>query len=123
LFREQGFSIAATAGTAAALTAAGIEVATVVAKLGDVEGHDAVELLSSGQVDLVVNSPRGRGPRADGRHIRVAAASHEVPLLTTGAAALAAARGMADWARHELRVRTLQEYHEGVSDSQLSLPL
>ena len=34
-----------------------------------------------------------------------------------------AARGMVDWARHELRVRTLQEYHEGVSDSQLSLPL
>jgi hypothetical protein len=30
---------------------------------------------------------------------------------------------MADWARHEIRVRTLQEYHQGVSDAQLSLPL
>jgi carbamoyl-phosphate synthase large subunit len=123
LFRGQGFAIAATAGTARALTDAGVDVAMVVAKLGDGDGHDAVELLASGKVDLVVNSPRGRGPRADGRHIRVAAASHEVPLLTTGAAALAAARGMADWARHEIRVRTLQEYHQGVSDAQLSLPL
>jgi hypothetical protein len=46
-----------------------------------------------------------------------------VPLLTTGAAAVAAARGMADWGRHELQVRTLQEYHRGVSGDQLSLPL
>ena len=123
LFREQGFAIAATAGTAQALTDAGIEVATVVAKLGETGGHDSVELIADGQVDLVVNSPRGRGPRSDGRYIRIAAAAHDVPLLTTGAAALAAARGMADWARHELQVRTLQEYHQGVSDDQLRLPL
>ena len=123
LFREQGFAIAATAGTAQALTHAGIDVATVVAKLGETGGHDSVELIADGRVDLVVNSPRGRGPRADGRYIRIAAAAHDVPLLTTGAAALAAARGMADWARHELQVRTLQEYHQGVSDDQLRLPL
>ena len=123
LFREQGFAIVATAGTAQALIDAGIEVATVVAKLGEPDGHDSVELIADGQVDLVVNSPRGRGPRADGRYIRIAAAAHQVPLLTTGAAALAAARGMADWARHELQVRTLQEYHQGVSDDQLTLPL
>ncbi len=44
-------------------------------------------------------------------------------MLTTAAAGLAAARGMADWSRHELRVRTLQEYHQGVTADQLSLPL
>ena len=91
-------------------SAAGVPVATVVAKLGE-PGTDAVELISSGKVDLVVNSPRGRGPRADGAHIRAAADAHRVPLLTTGAAGLAAAGGMADWQRHELRVRSLQEYH------------
>jgi carbamoyl-phosphate synthase large subunit len=98
-------------------------VATVVAKLGEADGHDAVELIRSRKVDLVVNSPRGRGPRADGRHIRVEAASAGIPVVTTVAAGLAAARGMADWARHELRVRTLQEYHRGVTADQLSLPL
>ena len=36
-------------------------------------GVDAVDLISSGKVDLVVNTPRGRGPRADGMHIRRAA--------------------------------------------------
>ncbi len=48
------------------------------------------------------------------------AAAHGVPVTTTAAAALAAARGMADWSRHELRVRTLQEYHRGVNADQLS---
>src|SRR5690606_12889176 len=69
-FVELGFSIAATPGTAAYLREHGIDVATVVAKIGDPSGHDAVELIASGKVDMVVNSPRGRGPRADGAHIR-----------------------------------------------------
>jgi carbamoyl-phosphate synthase large subunit len=123
LFRRLGFAIAATAGTAAFLAERGIEVATVVAKLGEESGHDAVELIESGQVDLVVNSPRGRGPRADGAHIRRAAAAAGIPVVTTAAAGLAAARGMVDWSQHELRVRTLQEYHRGVTADQLSLPL
>jgi carbamoyl-phosphate synthase large subunit len=123
LFRQLGFAIAATAGTARYLEDHGIEVATVVAKLGEADGHDAVELIRSRKVDLVVNSPRGRGPRADGRHIRAEAASAGIPVVTTVSAGLAAARGMADWAHHELRVRTLQEYHRGVTADQLSLPL
>ena len=113
-FRELGFSIAATSGTAAHLRAAGVEVGTVVAKLGEPDGHDAVDLIESGEVVLVVNSPRGRGPRADGAHIRSAAGTHRVPLLTTGAAGLAAANGMADRDAHALVVRPLQEYHAGV---------
>jgi carbamoyl-phosphate synthase large subunit len=122
-FVDLGFSIAATPGTAEHFRAHGIDVATVVAKIGDPSGHDAVELISSGKVDMIVNSPRGRGPRADGAHIRAAAGTHGVPLLTTAAAGLAAANGMADWMRHELKVRSLQEYHRGVSNDQLELPL
>ena len=113
-FRELGFSIAATSGTAEHLTRNGIEVATVVAKIGEPDGQDAVDLIESGEVVLVVNSPRGRGPRADGAHIRAAAGKHNIPLLTTGAAGLAAVNGMADRAAHPLEVRPLQEYHRGV---------
>jgi carbamoyl-phosphate synthase large subunit len=122
-FVDLGFAIAATPGTAEFFREHGIDVATVVAKIGDPSGHDAVELISSGKVDMIVNAPRGRGPRADGAHIRSAAGTHGVPLLTTAAAALAAANGMADWVRHEIRVRSLQEYHRGVSNDQLALPL
>ena len=109
-----GLDVAATSGTADHLRANGVPVSTVVAKLGE-EGTDAVELVRSGAVQLVVNSPRGRGPRADGAHIRAAAGAQGIPLLTTGKAALAAARGLADWRTHPLAVRTLQEYHRGIT--------
>jgi len=113
-FVEQGLSIAATAGTAAYLEAQGVPVETIVAKVGSGEsGVDAVELIRSGKVQLVVNTPRGRGPRADGAHIRRAANVHRVACLTTVAAALAAAAGIADRSVHPLTVRTLQEYLAG----------
>jgi carbamoyl-phosphate synthase large subunit len=111
-FARLGFALAATSGTAAFLEAAGLEVATVVAKVGEAgPAADAVELISSGRVQLVVNTPRGRGPQADGLHIRAAAVRFGVPCLTTVAAARAAAAGMADWRRHPLAVVSLQEVH------------
>jgi carbamoyl-phosphate synthase large subunit len=121
-FVEAGFTIAATAGTADALDAAGVPVATRVAKVGEPTGTDAVELIASGKVDLVVNSPRGRGARADGAHIRSEAAVHNIPCLTTAAAGLAAASGIRDRAAHATRVRTLQEFHAGVDGDQPRLP-
>jgi len=107
-----GFGLVATKGTAELLTRSGVTVDIVVAKVGeDGEGPHALELIESGRVQLVVNTPRGRGPRADGQYIRVAALAHHVPCLTTLAAAKAAVAGIADWATHPLEVRTLQELH------------
>jgi carbamoyl-phosphate synthase large subunit len=91
-----------------------------VAKVGEETGTDAVDLIASGKVQLVVNTPRGRGPRADGAHIRAAANVHKVPSVTTVAAARAAAAGIADWAAHRLSVKSLQEHLVG---DQLRLPL
>ena len=73
-----------------------------------------MQLISDGQIQLVVNSPRGRGPRSDGAYIRAAAGLHRVPLLTTAAAALAAANGIGDTLLYPPAVRSLQEYHAGV---------
>jgi carbamoyl-phosphate synthase large subunit len=119
---EAGFSIAATSGTAAYLQAAGVPVATVVAKVAATAAGipgapeaavDAVELIRSGQVQLVVNTPRGRGPRADGAHIRRAAHQYKVPLLTTVAAARAAAAGVLERGKQPFSVKSLQEHHSG----------
>ena len=121
-FTDLGLSIVATSGTAAHLRDNGLPVAEVVAKLGE-DGTDAVELIRSGAIQMVVNSPRGRGPRADGEHIRAAASAGGIPLLTTAAAALAAARGLADWRHFPLEVRTLQAYHRGITrDPEVSVP-
>ncbi|MGQ0804030.1 MAG: carbamoyl-phosphate synthase large subunit [Actinomycetota bacterium] len=123
-FAELGFSLVATTGTATALEQEGIPVEAVVAKVGQAEsgaggeGMSAVDLISSGKVDLVVNTPRGRGPRADGAHIRRAATAHGVACITTVAAARAAAAGIAEWTTRVPEVRSLQEYHR---DGQLRL--
>ena len=111
-FVELGFSIAATAGTAAFLEDAGVPVKTVVAKVGDgTDQPDAVDLIAGGEVQVVVNTPRGRGSRADGAHIRSACTVHCVVCLTTVAAARAAAAGIAEWGATTLSVRSLQEHH------------
>ncbi|HEV7525083.1 MAG TPA: carbamoyl-phosphate synthase large subunit [Acidimicrobiia bacterium] len=115
-FFDLGFSIAATVGTARLLESKRVRVDTVVAKVGEDVGVDAVELISSGKVDLVINTPRGRGPRADGMHIRRAAIVHGVACITTVAAAVAAAAGITEEAEREPDVRSLQEYH---ADGQL----
>jgi carbamoyl-phosphate synthase large subunit len=109
---DLGFEIVATGGTAAALEEAGVPVARRVGKLGDGSGDETVvDLIERGEIHLVVNSPKGRGPRADGGYIRAAAGVAGIPLLTTASAALAAAEGMADWASHDLEVKALQEFH------------
>ncbi len=117
-FAALGFSLAATAGTAALIEASGIPVQTVVAKVGEDVGVDAVDLIESGRVELVVNTPRGRGPRADGAHIRRAALSSGVACVTTVAAGLAAASGIEEVVTRDPVVRSLQEYHR---DGQMRL--
>ena len=109
-----GYRLVATAGTADRLRRGGVPVSVEVAKLGDGEGRHAVDLIEAGEVQLVINSPRGRGPRADGDHIRSAAGRAGLPLLTTGAAAVAAAEGLRDLRDHRPEVLSLQEYHRGL---------
>ena len=117
IFHELGYRLAATAGTAQLLRRGGVPVAVEVAKLSDNEGRHAVDLIEAGEVQLVVNSPRGRGPRADGAHIRSAAGRAGLPLVTTGAAALATAdglRGLRGLRGRRPTVRSLQEYHRSL---------
>ncbi len=115
-FSRLGFLIAATEGTAAYLQSAGIPIHRLVAKVGFESARadelaDAVELISSGAISFVVNTPRGRGARADGAYIRRAASANGVPIVTTTRAALAAARGIAESRDSGVTVESLQELH------------
>ena len=71
----------------------------------------AVNLIASGDISFVINTPQGRGGRTDGEAIRKAANVHRVCSVTTVEAALAAAQGMAEQIHHPLEVKSLQEYH------------
>ncbi len=107
-----GFRLAATVGTAGYLRANDVTVDTLVGKvgLGDL-AVDAVTMIASGDVQMVVNTPSGSSARSDGAAIRKASVGHGVACVTTLSAGFAAAKGIADTREHGWRVRTLQELH------------
>ncbi|HEX2025547.1 MAG TPA: carbamoyl-phosphate synthase large subunit, partial [Actinomycetota bacterium] len=106
---DLGFDVVATRGTAALLARSGIDV-SCVAKVS--EGHpNAVDLIASGRVDLVINTPFGREPRSDGAAIRMAAAAGGVPCVTTLQGVYAAVQGIEALRRGADEPRSLQEYH------------
>jgi carbamoyl-phosphate synthase large subunit len=110
--RDLGFSIAATVGTAGYLRAHDVTVATLVGKVGLADlGVNAVHMIATGEVHLVVNTPSGGGARADGAQIRTICVALSVPCLTTLSAGFAAAKGIADTRSQGWRVRSLQELH------------
>jgi carbamoyl-phosphate synthase large subunit len=112
LLVELGFTVAATVGTAGYLRAHDVPVGTLVGKIGLADmGADAVSMIRSGEVQLVVNTPSGGGARADGASIRTTCVVHAVPCLTTLSAGFAAAKGIADTRSHGWRVHSLQELH------------
>jgi carbamoyl-phosphate synthase large subunit len=77
---------------------------------------NACDLILTGEVDLVINTPFGRGSRTDGYFIRTAAARARVPCITTLPGASAAIQGIEAMARAEpgSEPYSLQEYHAGV---------
>ena len=110
--RELGFSIAATVGTAGFLRSRGVMVDILVGKIGAADlGVDAVSLIASGRVNMVINTPSGRSARADGAAIRMACTVHKVACLTTLSAAQAAVVGIGDTREQGWRVASLQELH------------
>jgi len=107
---DLGFEVLATAGTAQVLRRNGVD-ATVVPKHSSGEPRDAVACILAGEVDLVINTPFGVGPRVDGYEIRAACVAREVACVTTIQAAGAAVQGIEALVRGEIGVRSLQEWH------------
>jgi carbamoyl-phosphate synthase large subunit len=106
----KGFALVATAGTAEALRAAGLEVESI---LKVHEGRPNIEdALRSGQIQLVINTPVGRQAAHDDRYLRRAALDYDVPTVTTLAGARAAVEGIAALQEHRtVEVTALQDIH------------
>ena len=109
-FHEMGFRIIATEGTAFYLRSRGIP-ATRVLKVH--EGRpNPVDLLVSGQVQLLINTPLGKLTQRDDYILRRAALQHRVPYTTTLSAAAAASDAIIALRSRTGEVRPLQEWHE-----------
>ena len=108
-----GFNILATGGTADALAAKQIPC-TRVRKHSEGTGplgeKTIVELINSGEIDLIINTPVGRGTRQDGWLIRTAAVQRSVPCITTTAGFKAAVEGIKSLQREELSIRSIQSW-------------
>ncbi|MBR0085967.1 MAG: carbamoyl-phosphate synthase large subunit, partial [Lachnospiraceae bacterium] len=92
LFNEAGFDIVATGKTYELITEAGIP-AELVKKL--YEGRpNTKDIITNGEVALVINSPVGKDSVHDDSYLRKAAIKAKVPYLTTMAAARASAEGI-----------------------------
>ena len=110
---DLGFTILATTGTAAYLRESGISV-TEVRKYSEGQGamgqRTIVDLLHAGEIDLVINTPVGRGTRADGWMIRTAAIQRSIPCITTTAGFAAAVSGIAALQQGEMSVKSIQKW-------------
>jgi len=115
LFKELGFNIMTTEGTHYFLEERGIEN-TPIRKLG-YGRPDLVDAVKNGAVNLLVNTPSGRKSSQDSSRIRKAAIKYKVPYITTTAAAIAAAKGIAARRSGAPQVRSLQEYHQDMASA------
>jgi carbamoyl-phosphate synthase large subunit len=110
---DLGFEILATEGTADVLRRNGIE-ATVVRKHSQGEGPNGeptiVQRIMAGDVDLIINTPYGVGPRLDGYDIRTAAVAMGRPCITTVQGLAAAVQGVEALLRGDIGVGSLQEH-------------
>ena len=104
-----GLDLVATRGTAAHLENAGLAVTTV---LKVHEGRPNIEdLIRSGAIQLIINTPIGRQAAHDDRYLRRAAIDYAVPAVTTLAAAQAVSEAIAALQQGNLTIAALQDIH------------
>jgi carbamoyl-phosphate synthase large subunit len=107
---QLGYRILATEGTSRLLKLHGI-ASESVAKYSQAKGQRSiVEMISDGEVDVVVNTPSGADARSDGYEIRAATTAADKPIFTT-VAQLSAAIGSFEIIRESgFSVKSLQEH-------------
>ncbi len=104
---QLAYDLIATRGTAQCLEEAGIRVQRIK-KIQ--EGHpNLIDTMRDGQLQLVLNTPSGKGARTDEGHIRAAAVSMGIPCITTLQAADAAVKAMEAMREGEITVQTIQD--------------
>ncbi len=111
-FKKLGFKIKATNGTYRFLNKHGIESEPIL-KMH--EGRpNIVDGIKNGEIQLVINTPIGRLGSHDDSYIRKAAIKYKIPYITTIAAAVAAAKGIAAVRQGHGRAKSLQKYHADI---------
>ncbi|MEB7448801.1 carbamoyl-phosphate synthase large subunit [Arthrobacter koreensis] len=123
LMSDLGFEILSTGGTADVLRRNGIQ-ATTVRKVAEGTGPDGegtvVDLITAGDINMVINTPSGGQARGDGYEIRAAATSIGCPVITTVSEFTAAVQAIEAMRSYEWDVCSLQEYAARLQASSLA---
>lgn len=110
---ELGFHLIATDGTSRFLREHGVQTVTVRKNsqgTGPMGEKTVVEMLNAGDINLVINTPVGRGTRADGWAIRTASVQRSIPIITTTAGFSAAVEGIKSIQGNVLDVAPIQDW-------------
>ena len=102
-----GYDIIATPGTARVIEEAGIPVESVK-KLSE-GSPNLIDHMKNEAVDLIINTPNGKGARTDEGKIRAAAVQAGIPCITTIQAAEAAVEALQSLRKQPMEVQALQE--------------
>ncbi len=106
---QMGFTLVATRGTAEVLKKVRLQTETV---LKIAEGRPNIaDLIRNGEIQLLINTPSGKGPKLDEAKIRSLAVSFNIPCITTLNAARVAVSGIESARRGGFEVRAIQDYH------------
>jgi carbamoyl-phosphate synthase large subunit len=109
-FADMGFTIKATQGTHEFFNQNNIK-SELVTKMHE-KRPNVADIITDGDIQLVINTPRGKASKADDSYIRKAAIRNKIPYVTTMAAALAAAKGIEAFKDKPTELKSLQEYHK-----------
>ncbi len=108
---DLGFNIISTAGTWKILHDAGVP-AQLIPKISEEKRPNIIDIINTGQLSLLINTPTRKGKATDEGKIRAAAVIHEVPIVTTLTGARAVALAIRELRRNDWNVKPIQEYHK-----------
>ncbi len=108
---DLGFKVYATEGTGRKLKNMGLDV-EIVPKVSDIERPNILDLIKSEKIDLIINTPVGKGARSDEFEIRSAAVNFGIPYITTLAGATAAVSAIKSIQKGEMEVKPIQKFGE-----------
>jgi carbamoyl-phosphate synthase large subunit len=115
---DLGFKIVSTAGTAKILRNNGIPVQELF-KIQ--EGRpNVLDMMKNREIHLIINTPRGKGPKEDEKKIRVTATVHNVPIITTLQGASAAVNAIESLHKRGIHVRSIQEFHQMIKSENMA---
>ncbi|MBW2621500.1 MAG: carbamoyl-phosphate synthase large subunit [Deltaproteobacteria bacterium] len=112
MFSNLGFNLVSTRGTAKVLHENGLKADTVN-KVSEGRPH-VIDMIKNNKISLIINTSLGKRTVIDSESMRRAALLYKVPYVTTAAGAEATALACAALLKHDLTVKSLQEYHSSM---------